>query len=62
VIGVNKVYDCEIVFTLKQTRATSNNLFEFNHAVYRTQQNNVAYIASVNACCERQRLLLVFGW
>ena len=52
VIGVNKVYDCEIVFALKQTCATSNNLFEFNHAVYRAQQNNVAYIACVNACGE----------
>jgi len=48
VVGTHKVVDGEELFVLIQTRATPDDLFELDHGVDRTHEDDVAYIAGIH--------------
>ncbi len=49
VICIDKVVDREIFLAIKKPRAASNDLFEFDHRINRTHQDDVSHISGVNA-------------
>lgn len=52
VICINEIIDRKIVFSIKCTSSTTNDLFEFDHRIHRTKQDNISDIASIHTCRE----------